>query len=152
MLGGINYYTGQFYDLERITKAAHAGAMCGFDLAHAAGNVLMELHDWQVDFACWCSYKYLNSGPGSVGGAFVTTTIVINQTCHALKGGGGLIHKAGSKWKALNSKTALLVGNCLTPVLAMAVHYEALKIWNEAGRENLRQNRSNSPPTSKNYC
>lgn len=72
MMGGVNYYTGQLYDMKTITAVAHeVGAICGFDLAHAMGNVPMQLHDWNVDFACWCSYKYLNSGPGGVGGVFV---------------------------------------------------------------------------------
>ncbi|MGV3503770.1 MAG: kynureninase [Adhaeribacter sp.] len=72
MMGGINYYTGQAFDLEAITRAGHAqGALVGFDLAHAAGNLVLQLHDWQVDFAVWCSYKYLNSGPGGVSGTFV---------------------------------------------------------------------------------
>lgn len=72
MLGGVNYYTGQVFDLEKITKISHQqGILVGFDLAHAAGNIKLELHKWGVDFAIWCSYKYLNSGPGSVGGAFI---------------------------------------------------------------------------------
>lgn len=72
LFSGINYFTGQFFDMEAITKAGHnAGALVGFDLAHAAGNVPLSLHKWQVDFACWCSYKYQNSGPGGISGIFV---------------------------------------------------------------------------------
>ncbi|MBS1934300.1 MAG: kynureninase [Bacteroidetes bacterium] len=72
LFGGINYYSGQFFDLKRITAAAHkAGAIAGFDLAHVTGNVPTQLHDWDVDFAVWCSYKYLNGGPGAVGGVYV---------------------------------------------------------------------------------
>lgn len=70
--GGVNYYTGQVFDMQAITKAAkEAGAMVGFDLAHAVGNIPLQLHDWNVDFAGWCNYKYINAGPGAVGGAYI---------------------------------------------------------------------------------
>lgn len=72
LMGGINYYTGQFYDMQAITAAAHRqGAYAGWDLAHVAGNIPVKLHDWNADFAVWCSYKYLNGGPGAAGGLFV---------------------------------------------------------------------------------
>ena len=72
LFSGVSYYTGQVYDIKVITEAAHrVGAIAGFDLAHAAGNISLQLHDWNVDFACWCSYKYLNSGPGAMGGVFI---------------------------------------------------------------------------------
>lgn len=72
LFGGVNYYSGQAFDIERITAAAQkAGAVAGWDLAHAAGNLLLKLHDWNVDFATWCTYKYMNAGPGAVSGIFV---------------------------------------------------------------------------------
>lgn len=72
LFSGIQYYTGQLFPVETITREAHqVGAIAGFDLAHVAGNVPMQLHDWKVDFAVWCSYKYLNGGPGAVGGIFI---------------------------------------------------------------------------------
>ena len=72
LFSGVQYYTGQFFDIPRITAAGHAhGCKVGFDLAHAVGNVPLQLHEWGCDFACWCTYKYMNCGPGCLGGCFV---------------------------------------------------------------------------------
>ena len=90
MFGGINYYTGQFFDLKAITEAAHrVGAIAGFDLAHVTGNIPLSLHDWDVDFAAWCSYKYLNAGPGAVGGYYIHEKHASNEHMPRLAGWWG---------------------------------------------------------------
>jgi kynureninase len=90
LFGGINYYTGQFFDLKQITEAAHqVGAIAGFDLAHVTGNIPLMLHDWKVDFAAWCSYKYLNAGPGAVGGYYVHEKHATNSAIPRLGGWWG---------------------------------------------------------------
>ena len=90
LIGGINYYSGQLFDMKKITAAAHkTGALAGFDLAHAIGNAPLQLHDWGVDFAVWCSYKYLNGGPGSAGGIYINEKYARDKTHMRLGGWWG---------------------------------------------------------------
>lgn len=135
MLGGVNYYTGQFYDIPAITKAAHdIEAIAGFDLAHAAGNVPLSLHDWGVDFACWCSYKYLNSGPGSIAGAFVHER---HAQTDRPRFAGWWGHdkqsrfKMGPDFKAIDGAEGWQLSN--PPILSLAAVKASLEIFNEAG-------------------
>jgi kynureninase len=140
LMGGINYYTGQFFDLAAITRRAQmAGARVGFDLAHAVGNVPLHLHDWGVDFAVWCSYKYLNSGPGGVGGAFVHER---HHRADLPRLAGWWGHDEATRF-AMKPGFRPMPGadgwQVATPtVLAMAVHRAALDLFDEAGFERLR--------------
>ncbi len=142
LLPGVQYQSGQFFDIARITAAAHqAGCAAGFDLAHCVGNTELRLHDWKVDFAVWCSYKYLNGGPGAVGGCFV----------HERHGASALPRLAG--WWGNDPATRFRMhlnpafvpvegaeGWQLSnpPILAMAPLREALEIFAEAGMPALR--------------
>lgn len=142
MIGGVNYLSGQFYDLAAITDAGHkAGATVGFDLAHAAGNVILKLHEWHVDFACWCGYKYLNSGPGGVAGIFVHEKHARdyslprfggwwgNEEATRFEMKKGFIPQPGAAgWQVSNA-----------PVFNMAIHRASLELFEEAGMENLRK-------------
>lgn len=140
MVGGVNYYSGQLFDMKTITEKAHAvGAIAGFDLAHAAGNIHLKLHDWGVDFAAWCTYKYMNSSPGGVSGMFVherheykpelprfagwwgydkETRFLMNPGFNPMKGAEG--------WQLSNA-----------PILGMAAHLASLDLFEEVGMESL---------------
>ena len=138
-IGGVNYYSGQVFDMKSITDAAHnAGAMVGFDLAHAAGNIKLNLHDWNVDFAAWCTYKYLNSGPGSIGGAFIHER---HHTTDLPRFAGWWGHDKSSRFKMekgfkpIPSAEAWALSN--VPIISMACHKAAVDIFDEAGMNAL---------------
>ncbi len=142
MMAGVNYYTGQWYDMQAISKAAHeAGAHVGFDLAHATGNVPMELHQWGVDFAVWCSYKYLNSGPGGPSGVFVHEKHGNNPDLPRFAGWWGhdeserflmkkgfIPMKGAAGWQLSNAQ-----------IFSMAAHKASLEIFDKVGMKALRE-------------
>ncbi len=143
MLAGVNFFTGQLFDIERITAAAHAhGIVVGFDLAHAAGNVPLTLHDWNVDFAVWCSYKYLNAGPGAVAGAFVHERHATNTKLPRLAGWFG--NDPNTRFRLhlepefipVASADGWQISN--PPILSMAPLRASLAIFDKAGMEHLR--------------
>ena len=141
LIGGVHYYTGQFFDIARITEAGHKqGCIVGFDLAHAAGNVLLKLHDWNVDFACWCSYKYLNSGPGAVAGAFVHERHAKSFDLPRFAGWWGndksVRFKMGPEFQPMAGAEGWQLSN--PPIFALAPARVSLDIFREAGMENLR--------------
>jgi kynureninase len=139
-LGGVNFYSGQVLDMEKIAFAAHlAGAKVGFDLAHAAGNIRMQLHNWDIDFAGWCSYKYLNSGPGAIAGTFIHQRYHNDNSIDRLAG-----------WWGYDKSTRFLMQKGFIPIstaegwqlstpspILYAAHKAALEIFQEAGLENI---------------
>lgn len=144
LFGGVNYYTGQFFDIEAITGVAHkVGAYAGFDLAHAAGNTALQLHDWNVDFACWCSYKYLNSGPGGVAGVYIHEKHAKNTELPRFAGWWGYIKETRFKmeegFKAIPTAEGWQLSNA--PVLSMAAHKASLDIFDEVGMDRLHEKR-----------
>lgn len=135
-LGGVNYMTGQVLDMETITKAAHnAGAKCGFDLAHAIGNIDLQLHSWHVDFAVWCSYKYLNSGPGAIGGAYIHEKYARDTGLLRLAGWWGNSVKNRFEEDAVFSPVPTAEGWQLSspPILLLAAHIASLDLFKKAG-------------------
>lgn len=143
-MGGVNYYTGQVFDMDKITAAGHkAGAVVGYDLAHAAGNVLLKLHEWNVDFACWCTYKYLNSGPGGIGAVFIHERHGNRQDLQRFTGWWG--NNISSRFLMQNEfePAAGADGWALStaPVLLMAPLKTSLEIFRKAGMHSLIEKR-----------
>ena len=142
IFGGVQYYTGQFFDLKHITAAGHAvGANVGFDLAHAIGNVPLSLHDDEVDFAVWCSYKYLNSGPGSVAGIFVHERHGKNFDLPRFAGWWGHNEKERFQmqkgFKPMPGADGWQLSN--VPVFQSAAHIAALEIFQQTTIKELRK-------------
>lgn len=144
MMGGVNYYTGQLFNMAKITKLAQdAGAKVGWDLAHAAGNVHLELHKWNVDFACWCTYKYLNSGPGAQSGVFVNRRYAKDKDLNRFAGWWGYDQDTRFKMEKgfvpMQGADGWQLSN--GPILAFAPHKAALDLFLRARKENLFEKR-----------
>ncbi len=144
LIGGVNYYTGQVFDMATITQAAHdAGAYVGWDLAHAAGNVKLELHDWNVDFAAWCSYKYMNSGPGNASGYFVHQMHHTDTSLPRFAGWWG--HNKERRFlmepefDPICGANGWQVSNL--PILSLAPYLASLEIFDEVGMDALIEKR-----------
>jgi kynureninase len=145
LIGGVNYYTGQVFDIKSITEAGHkTGAYVGWDLAHAAGNIELELHDWDVDFACWCSYKYMNSGPGNASGCFVHERHHHDNDLPRFAGWWG--HNKERRFKMepdfdpVNGADGWQISNL--PILSLAPYLASVEMFAEVGMKKLIQKRN----------
>ncbi|SDW96793.1 kynureninase [Flavobacterium degerlachei] len=144
LIGGVNYYTGQVFDMKTITAAGHdAGAIVGWDLAHAAGNIKLELHDWNADFAAWCSYKYMNSGPGNASGCFVHEKHHNNPDLPRFAGWWG--HNKERRFKMeptfdpVQGADGWQISNL--PVLSLAPYLASVEMFDEIGMDTLIEKR-----------
>ena len=144
LIGGVNYYTGQVFDMKTITAAGHSvGATVGWDLAHAAGNIKLELHDWDVDFAAWCSYKYMNSGPGNASGCFVHEKHHNNPDLPRFAGWWG--HNKERRFKMeptfdpVHGADGWQISNL--PVLSLAPYLASVEMFDEIGMDVLVEKR-----------
>ena len=140
LIGGVNYYTGQVFDMKTITEAGHnVGAYVGWDLAHAAGNIELQLHDWQVDFAAWCSYKYMNSGPGNASGCFIHEKHHTNSELPRFAGWWG--HNKERRFKMeprfdpIQGADGWQISNL--PVLSLAPYLASVELFAEIGMTSL---------------
>ncbi|MEM8521445.1 kynureninase [Flavobacterium sp. PL12] len=144
LIGGVNYYTGQVFDMKTITAAGHkAGAYVGWDLAHAAGNIKMELHDWNVDFAAWCSYKYMNSGPGNASGCFVHEKH--HQDADLPRFAGWWGHNKERRFKMepsfdpVHGADGWQISNL--PILSLAPYLASVEMFDEIGMDSIVEKR-----------
>lgn len=144
LIGGVNYYNGQVFDMEAITKAGkEAGANVGWDLAHGVGNVALKLHDWDVDFAAWCSYKYMNSGPGNASGVFVNERHLNKKHISRFEGWWGTKKETRflmkPEFEPMATADAWQISN--PPVLSLAPYLASLEMFDEVGMEALIKKR-----------
>jgi kynureninase len=140
LIGGVNYYTGQVFDMKTITKAGHdVGAFVGWDLAHAVGNVALSLHDWDVDFAAWCSYKYMNSGPGNASGCFVHEKHHTNKDLPRFAGWWGHNKERRFLMEPQFDPVASAEGWQISnlPILSLAPYLASAEMFAEVGMEAL---------------
>ena len=140
LIGGVNYYSGQVLDMEAITKAGKAvGAMVGWDLAHAVGNIALQLHDWNIDFAAWCSYKYMNSGPGNASGIYVHERYLNRKDIPRFEGWWGTKKETRflmkPEFEPMENADAWQVSNA--PVLSIAPYLASLALFDEVGMDVL---------------